>query len=277
MDGLDEFEKALAEEKKAREREEKRNSADKDREHRKHRHHHRSSHKSRSEHDQERDTDGHRHKRSRRSRHDDDGDERRTAKHTKHSDPHEDLPIPNDEVPSTTPKAVRDSWMEAPSAMDFDYTQKGAKKVTKAPPPKPDYNLVIHKNELNTHLQDLADGKKLEDLDPEHDVEYTFGDAGSQWRMTKLKAVYAQAKESGRSVDEVAIERFGGLREFDDAREEQIEVDRRKLYGEGYVGKEWLWGSEEVQNLPVKYLTQRMERSTKREPRQQSRLWTVLL
>jgi hypothetical protein len=238
MDGLDEFEKALAEEKKAREREEKRNSADKDREHRKHRHHHRSSHKSRSEHDQERDTDGHRHKRSRRSRHDDDGDERRTAKHTKHSDPHEDLPIPNDEVPSTTPKAVRDSWMEAPSAMDFDYTQKGAKKVTKAPPPKPDYNLVIHKNELNTHLQDLADGKKLEDLDPEHDVEYTFGDAGSQWRMTKLKAVYAQAKESGRSVDEVAIERFGGLREFDDAREEQIEVDRRKLYGEGYVGKE---------------------------------------
>lgn len=56
--------------------------------------------------------------------------------------------------------------------------------------------------------------------------------------MTKLKAVFTQAERSGKSVDEVAMERFGGLREFDDAREEQIELDRQQLYGEGYVGKE---------------------------------------
>jgi hypothetical protein len=238
MDGLEEFEKALAEEKKTREKEEKRGHKDKDRDHRKHRHHHRSSHRSRDDDDRERDRDDHRHKRSRRSKDGGEDGESRTIKHAKTSDPHEDLPVPDDEVPSRSPKAVRDSWMEAPSAMDFDYTQKGAKKVTKEPPPKPDYNLVIHKNELNTHLQDLADGKKLEDIDAQHDVDYTFGDSGSQWRMTKLKAVYKQAEESGRSVDEVAIERFGSLQEFDDAREEQIEVERRQLYGAGYVGKE---------------------------------------
>jgi hypothetical protein len=128
--------------------------------------------------------------------------------------------------------------MEAPSALDFDYTQKGAKKIVQSPPKKPDYDLKIHKNELNHHLQDLAQGKKLEDIEDEQEVEYTFGDSGSQWRMTKLNAVYTQAEGSGRPVEEIAIERFGSLREFDDAREEQIEVDRRKLYGEGYVGKE---------------------------------------
>jgi hypothetical protein len=56
--------------------------------------------------------------------------------------------------------------------------------------------------------------------------------------MTKLKAVYTQAEQSGRPVDEIALERFGDLRDFDDAREEQTELDRRQIYGEGYVGKE---------------------------------------
>jgi hypothetical protein len=241
MDGLDEFEKALAEEKKAREKSEKHQSGDKDGE-RKHRHHHRSSHH-RSRDDEDRNRDGHRHKRSRHSRDDERDNERsQRSKHAKTSDPHEDLPLPDDEVPQNdTPKPVRDSWMTAPSALDIDYTQRGAKKVDKAPPPKPDYDLKIHRNELNHHIQDLADGKKLDDIEDEeaqHEVSYTFGDSGAQWRMTKLKAVYNLAEQSGRPVDEIALERFGDLRDFDDAREEQIELDRRKLYGEGYVGKE---------------------------------------
>jgi hypothetical protein len=236
MDGLDEFEKALAEEKKEREKSEKRSNREKDG--RKHRHH-RSSHRSLDGDGQDR--EDHRHKRSRHSRDGEEDEHRRSRKYAKTSDPHEDLPIPDDEKPSSTTKVARDSWMEAPSALEFDYTQKGAKKVVKLPPAKPDYDLKIHKHELNHHLHDLADGKKLEDIEDEpsqHKVSYTFGDSGAQWRMTKLKAVYTQAEQSGKSVDEVAIERFGDLREFDDAREEQIELDRRQLYGEGYVGKE---------------------------------------
>ena len=56
--------------------------------------------------------------------------------------------------------------------------------------------------------------------------------------MKKLKNVYRQAKESGRPVDDVALERYGDLRDFDDAREEEREMDRRERYGKGYVGLE---------------------------------------
>ena len=237
MDGLDAFEKALAEEKKSREKAEKQGGREKDGH--KHRHHHRSSHRSRDS--DSRGREDHRHKRSRLSRDGEQDEHRRSHKHAKTSDPHEDLPIPNDEEPSITPKLSRDSWMQAPSALEFDYTQKGSRKVTQTPPPKPDYDLKIHKNELNHHLQDLADGKKLEDIEDEpsqHESSYTFGDSGSQWRMTKLKAVYTQAEQNGKSVEEVALARFGDLREFDDAREEQIELERRHLYGAGYLGKE---------------------------------------
>jgi len=238
MDGLDEFEKQLAAERKEREREE-RHKSKKDHDKRKHKHHHRSSHHDRDRDREER--DDHRHKRSRHSRERDDDEERsRHPKHAKTSDPHEDLPLPDDEIPTST--VVRDSWMTEPSALDFDYTQRGAKKEVKLPPPKPDYDLKIHKNELNHEkLSALAGGKSLDDLDerePPQEISYTFGDSGSQWRMTKLKAVHTQAKNSGRPVEDVAVERFGSLQEFDAAREEEIELERRKVYGDGYIGKE---------------------------------------
>ena len=182
MDSLDEFEKALAEEKKAKEREERNNSRDKER---KHKHHHRSSHRPRDEQDGSREQDNRRYKRSRHSTDREEHDERRRKKHAKTLVPLEDLLIPNDEAPpSDAPKVVRDSWMTAPDALEFDYTQRGIKKVVEAPPQKPDYDLKIHKNELNRHLQNLADGKKLEDIGDrvaQHEVDYTFGDAGAQW------------------------------------------------------------------------------------------------
>jgi hypothetical protein len=135
--------------------------------------------------------------------------------------------------------------MEAPSALDVDYVQR------RKPEPEPskgasslgaDFELKIHEKELNHHLRDLQDGKtSVDELETEpsaHEVDYTFGDAGSQWRMTKLKAVYRQAKESGRKVEDAALERYDSLREFDDAREEEIELERRQTYGQDYVGKE---------------------------------------
>ncbi|RAL65202.1 hypothetical protein DID88_001308 [Monilinia fructigena] len=181
---------------------------------------------SREDDEEEEDRDDHRHKRSRHSRHDEEDDDRRRRRHEKSSDPKKDLPIPDEEEVEARPKVTRDSWMTDPAAFEFDYTQKGSKKSTEPKvAPRPDYDLKIHKNELNHHLQDLNEGaKKLDDIEAGHEVDYTFGDSGSQWRMTKLKAVYTQAEQS--------------LREFDDAREEQIELERRRLYGEGYVGKE---------------------------------------
>lgn len=140
----------------------------------------------------------------------------------------------------------RDSWMEQPSGLDVDYTQKGVRKPSEpitSRLSKADFELKLHENELNKHhLQNMADGKDVpEDViqDPvQHEVDYVFGDAGSQWRMSKLNRVYKQAEETGKPVDEMAKEQFGDLRAFDDAKEEQMELERRDTYGEGYVGKQ---------------------------------------
>ncbi|KAH8649828.1 CwfJ C-terminus 1-domain-containing protein-like protein [Xylariales sp. PMI_506] len=262
MDGLDEFEKSLAAEKAEREQQGQRKhhhhrrhhrdrSSERDRDRddtsRSHRHSH---HRPRAD-DQEEGEDGHRHKRSRHSR-DDDRDDRQSRRkderrhrdeHAKSSDPKEDLPLPDEETTaqdSIPAKLARDDWMIAPSALGVDYTQKGAKRE-KTPPPKVEPARAIHAREINAaELQQLNDGKSLDDLDmpAQHEVDYTFGDAGSQWRMTKLKGVYSLAESTGKSVDEIAVERFGDLRAFDDAREERMELDRRRTYGKGYVGKE---------------------------------------
>jgi Protein similar to CwfJ C-terminus 2/Protein similar to CwfJ C-terminus 1 len=159
----------------------------------------------------------------------------------KKSDPKEDLPLPDEEKtpiddPRISTPLVRDSWMTAPSALDIDYVQRGSRG--KSPPPKKEEpKRVIHERELNTGLDDPSLTSK--DQEPRKGaVGYEFGDDGSQWRMTKLKAVYTVAEQSGRPVDMVAAERFGSLEEFDHAREEKIEMDRRRVYGEGYIGKE---------------------------------------
>lgn len=248
MDGLDEFEKSLAAEKAERERDERR--------HRKHKHHHSSHHhESDRRRRHEDDNDGHRHKRSRHSRDDeqDDNDEKRSRhrhrhrddRHHKTSDAKEDLPLPDEEKPpsenpvDTSKSLVRDSWMTAPSALDIDYVNR-ADKAPKSPPKPAEPKRVVHKRELNTHLEDLNAGKDLAEIPIERrsSVDYTFGDAGSSWRMTKLRAVYTAAEETGRSVDDVALERFGNLQDFDDAREEKEEMERRKLYGKGFKGSE---------------------------------------
>ncbi|SMY19409.1 unnamed protein product [Zymoseptoria tritici ST99CH_1A5] len=147
----------------------------------------------------------------------------------------------------------RDAWMQEPGALDVDYVQR----KQKSPPrgqfvsAKDTHDFKVHQSEVKSHLSDLqndfeSDGDdngdaaegKVEDEPAQHEVAYTFGDNGSSWRMTKLKAVYRQAEDTGKSVDDIALERYGDLRDFDDAREEEREMDRRKMYGKDYVGLE---------------------------------------
>lgn len=126
--------------------------------------------------------------------------------------------------------------MTAPSALDIDYIHRGGNKRSPSPV-KEEPQRVLHKRELNISL--AAAKESEEDRSPAtREVKYKFGDEGSQWRMTKLKAVYTIVEQTGRPVDEVAVERYGSLQDFDDAREEKMEMDRRRVYGEGYVGKE---------------------------------------
>lgn len=266
MDGLDDFEKQLAAEKSERESSERK---EKDREHRhrhrrdhddKHRHHHRSR--------RDDDEDSHRyHKRRRNS--DEGRDSNRRSKH-RHSDEHSSRRRDDDrsrgkstseskENSAATPTAdsngsapTRDAWMVAPSALEVEHVHRKQPKE-EAPPPSPPKR-VIHHREINRNIESVAEGAPVVIPPPapiERKINYTFGDSGSSWRMTKLKAVYTVAEESGRPVDDIAVERFGSLEDFDDAREEKEEMERRKVYGKDYKGKEKPTGDLFAQRKPA--------------------------
>lgn len=268
-DGLAEFEKSLAADKAAREREERgRDRRRKERDG--------DGGKRRREHSR----DGGRHKRSRHSNADDEhrsskhrssenrssehrhrehkehrshGDrEHRSSRHRSSRDEasesrsSRDAQAPGDK--DTEMKAPqRDSWMTAPSALDIDYVQRQKKERT--PPPKKEPERVLHKRELNMGLNDTPAKDEASDQPREISVDYEFGDDGSAWRMTKLKAVLTTADRDGRSVEDVALERYGSLQEYDIAREEQEELDRRRLYGKGYSIKSGPTGSLYTERL----------------------------
>lgn len=219
------------------------NSRERDGE-RSHRHHHRHSRRHHRDHDRsrsrsrdrrrDRDGDSDRHHHKKRSQRDDDDKDRRHRKSRKvdlHPDAKQDKASPDPEIPrSSAPK--RDAWMTEPATDFIDYTQKGAHKPA-SQPSRPDYHPVIHRNELNTQLKEGKSLDQYADADGEGNMGYTFGDAGSKWRMMKLKRVYEFAKDEGRTIESVALERYGDLRAFDEAREEETELERRQVYGEG--------------------------------------------
>jgi hypothetical protein len=234
---LEDFEKQLARDKED-ERRSKHRSHDRKSEHRHHRHHHRSS-----KHEPRRDSyddDGHRSKRRRYSNELDEMPSRDRYKHRRRRDSTADEAGEKDAPPSS--KLKRDSWMEAPNTLEVDYIHRTQKEPSpKAGSLSANYELKIHEKELNHHLRDLKNGKELDELENEpaqHEVDYNFGDAGSSWRMTRLRAVYREAERADRRVEDVALERYDSLRDFDDAREEEIELGRRDTYGRDYVGKE---------------------------------------
>lgn len=145
----------------------------------------------------------------------------------------EELPVETPAATSTS-SAKRDAWMLEPSTDFIDYTQKGVRKESPKRTAAPDYRPIIHKNELN---QQLREGKSLDEYADDEDatkpgeVAYTFGDPGSSWRMKKLKRCYEAANDRGVDIEVIALERYGDLRLFDDAREEEMELERREMYG----------------------------------------------
>ncbi|KAK5717871.1 Pre-mRNA-splicing factor cwf19 [Elasticomyces elasticus] len=209
--GLEDFEKSLATSNDEPKRE--------DRE-RKHKHHHRSK--------RPREEDGgeRRHKR------------RRSPKpEEKKVEEEEDDWVEKEAVDSRS-EVKRDAWMQEPSAVDIEFTQSRRAKAEEA---KSQFVGAKHTHDFKVDIaqdlkNDFEDDDDVEDEPAQHEVDYTFGDSGSSWRMTKLAAVYRQAEEGKKSVDDVALERYGDLRDFDDAREESRELDRRKMYGRDYVG-----------------------------------------
>lgn len=277
--GLDDFEKELAAKNTEGSSSKRHRSRSRDKDKDRHRHrnrddqrrHHRHHHHSSRHGDDSRDEDRQRHKHHHHRDRDDDEDRRRSKRRRSGSpkpstnaanvQDDEDEWVEKETITAppgeqTLDEAIetlqndppkRDTWMEAPSAMNVDYVQRNHRKTPPSQfvPAKEQHERKIHKHEMEQLMEDLEDdGDELdgeatvEDEPAQRDVSYTFGDSGSQWRMTKLRNVQRQADESGRPVEDVALERYGNFRDFDDAREEERELDRRNMYGKDYIGLE---------------------------------------
>ena len=82
--------------------------------------------------------------------------------------------------------------------------------------------MKISSKELNTQLKE---GKSLEEYVAPPSAKIVPGGPGSQWRMMRLRRVYETAEEEGRPIEEVAIDRFGSLEGFEEAKEERKILD----------------------------------------------------
>lgn len=76
----------------------------------------------------------------------------------------------------------------------------------------------------------------------------TPGGPGSSWRMMRLRRVYETVEEENRSVEEVALERFGTMQAFEEAKEERRILDerggRRSTQKTSHKGKDRQAGGE---------------------------------
>ena len=128
-------------------------------------------------------------------------------------------------------------------SVDF-FSSLGTERKKKPNPNKPDPDKVcsilivnikerssylvqpfISHRELNTALKE---GRSIDDIPEAPKKAVVAGGPGSQWRMMKLRRVYETAEEEGKSVEEVAIDRFGSLEAFEEAKEERRILDERE-------------------------------------------------
>ncbi|KAK8861747.1 hypothetical protein IAR55_002570 [Kwoniella newhampshirensis] len=110
--------------------------------------------------------------------------------------------------------------------MDF-FSSMGTERKRKDPnegKPDPSKLVVDKRFELN---HQLLQGKSIDDYETK-EKKVVPGGPGHQWRMMKLKRLYEQAGEQGREVEDVALERYGSLDDFNEALEERRILDERE-------------------------------------------------
>ncbi|KAJ7857614.1 CwfJ C-terminus 1-domain-containing protein-like protein [Mycena olivaceomarginata] len=75
---------------------------------------------------------------------------------------------------------------------------------------------------------DIKKKPRTDQPDPNKASSLYAGGPGSQWRMMRLKRVYETAEEEGLSIEQVAVDRFGSLAVFEEAKEERRILDERE-------------------------------------------------
>ncbi|CEI92892.1 hypothetical protein RMCBS344292_07139 [Rhizopus microsporus] len=117
---------------------------------------------------------------------------------------------------------ARHGWM-LDSGFDFGSLGTARQKEEDKSKPNPD-EPKISSRELNRHL---VQGLSVDEI-PQQKPSIRFGDAGSNWRMMKLKRTKEQAEDEGRPLWEVGIERYGSAEKFQEALDEREYLDNRK-------------------------------------------------
>ncbi|KAG5651193.1 hypothetical protein H0H81_009546 [Sphagnurus paluster] len=126
--------------------------------------------------------------------------------------------------------SMTDDYGEAPGGqttlgggVDF-FSSLGTDVKKKRPErPNPDDKPAVSSREINKDLDKV-------DLDapPPPPKPNTPGGPGSQWRMMRLKRVYEAAEEEGLDLETIAVERFGSIEAFEEAKEERRILDERE-------------------------------------------------
>ncbi|KAK0244204.1 CwfJ C-terminus 1-domain-containing protein-like protein [Armillaria nabsnona] len=110
-------------------------------------------------------------------------------------------------------------------------------------PNKPDPEKpVISSRELNTGLRE---DKSIDESPAPAPKANVPGGPGSQWRMIKLRRVFETAEEEGLPVEQMAMDRFGSMEAFEEAKEERRILDEREgKRSDRAIGSEWRGRSE---------------------------------
>ncbi|KAJ3393520.1 hypothetical protein HDU84_001650 [Entophlyctis sp. JEL0112] len=147
--------------------------------------------------------------------------------------------------PSTS-VAVRDTWMTdaAGSASRENHlalfgvrasSRDPSAKVTDAERERERKDAIRRERELNKDYFNPNFGQTLPSSlsnaglpsQPLQEKKVVFGDSKSAWRMMRLKRLQESAKEDGRDIKDVAIERWGSLVELNQLLEERDFLDGR--------------------------------------------------
>lgn len=220
--------------------ERKRRHREDDRDRREERHSERGEHRRRH---REGDESKHR-SRSDKDRHKDDSHSHTTQPPTDFIPTSESLQLTShatiDESTSASPSEPistlkRDDWMAgaggSSTSLDHEaayFSSLGKARIKPSRPEKPDPETPhISSRELNTQLRE---GKSVDEYDTPSDANAApqYGAPGYQWRMMKLKRTLEAAEQEGRCVEEVALERYASLEDFEHAQAERRFLDGKE-------------------------------------------------
>ncbi|KAF8505305.1 CwfJ C-terminus 1-domain-containing protein-like protein [Gautieria morchelliformis] len=175
---------------------------------------------------------GHKHKKG--LRYKDASDEHKRKKHKRRHD-HQDHKVVDEDdedvwieknIDGETPQNTLITERQNPQAGEDFFTSFGTERKRKEAPKRPDPDkLVISSKEINPHFKE---GKSLDEYVPPKSRPSTPGGPGSQWRMMRLRRVYETAEEDNKPVEEVALDKFGTLEAFEEAKEERRILDERE-------------------------------------------------